>query len=148
MPRIVLEEQDKYEFSFDIQVRISDLNVAGHVGNSEMVDIIHEGRTQLFKALGLSEVNLGDNRHGMILAELAINFKSESFLGDTLIIKCHIGEFGSKGFRIFYRVSRKGDIIALAETGHVVLDFTERRTAPVPDLFKKTVSDFQKKNGL
>ncbi len=148
MPRVILEEQENYEFAFDMQVRISDVNVAAHVGPSQMVDLIHESRTQYFKALGLSEVNLGDNKHGTILADVALNLKTESHIGDILVIKVHLGEFSQKGFRIYYRISRKGDIIALAETGLVVLDFSVRKPAAVPETFIKTIKEFQKKNGL
>ena len=148
MPRIILEEQEAYEFSYDIQVRVSDINAAGHLGNSEMTALVHEARSQFFQAMGISELNLGDSQHGLILADLAFNFKAEAFMGDVLVFKCHIGEFSEKGFRIFYRLSRKGQLIALAETGAVVLNYQERRPSPVPETFKNIVADFQKKHGV
>jgi len=148
MPRVILEEQKAYEFSFDIQVRVSDINAAGHVGNSEMVALVHEARSQFFIAMGMSELNLGDSEHGIILADLLFNFRAEAFMGDVLVIKCHIGDYSEKGFRIFYRVSRRGDIIALAETGSVVLNYKERKPSFVPKIFKNLVADFQKKHGI
>ncbi len=148
MPRVILEEQEAYEFSYDIQVRVSDINAAGHLGNSEIVALVHEARSQFFIAMGVSELNLGDSEHGIILADLIFNFQAEAFMGDVLVIKCHIGEYSEKGFRIFYRISRRGDIIALAETGSVVLNYKERKPSPVPKTFKNIITEFQKKHGI
>jgi len=148
MPRVILEEKEAYEFSYDIQVRVSDINAAGHLGNSEIVALVHEARSQFFIAMGISELNLGDSEHGIILADLLINFRTEAFMGDVLVFKCHIGEYSEKGFRIFYRISRRGDIIALAETGSVVLNYKERRPSPVPKIFKNIITEFQKKHDV
>lgn len=148
MPRVVLEEQEAYEFSHDIQVRVSDINAAGHLGNSEIVALVHEARSQFFQAMGIAELNLGDSQHGIILADMIYNFKAEAFMGDVLVIKCHIGEFSDKAFRIFYRITRKGETIALAETGSVVLNYQNRQPSPVPESFKKLVTEFQKKHGV
>ncbi len=143
MPRIRLEEQEDYEFSFELEVRVADLNHGGHVGSAEMAAILHDARTHLYKTLGLSEGNIG-NAVGTIIADMVINFKSEAFWGDHLIVKTHVGEIEEGGMRIFQKVTKKGKPVAYGETGLVSFSFFERKKAPVPEEFLTALENYKK----
>ena len=83
MARIKIELPDTFSFSCQIPVRITDINYGGHVGNDTVLSIIHEARMQFFKKLGYTEMNFAGT--GMIMADVAIEFKSELFYGDVVI---------------------------------------------------------------
>ena len=53
--------------------------------------------------LGVAENNLGDNRAGIIMGDLAVTYSSEGHLFDTLRVDSHVGEMGRSGFRMFHR---------------------------------------------
>jgi acyl-CoA thioesterase FadM len=139
MPRIKLQEQPVYEFHYDVTIQVGDLNYGGHLSNDALVGLLHEARVNLLHGLGLSEKEIGDGQTGLIMADLVVNFKAEGFLFDLLQIDSHIGEFSRNGFRVFHRVVRGDDLVALAETGMVTFNYAERRIAPVPEAFIRAV---------
>ncbi len=142
MPRVRIEVQKDYEFSCNIDVRMNDINVGGHVGNSQMIAITHDARIKLYKDLGLSELDLGDGKTGMVVADIAVNFKAEVFLDDNVVVRSHVGEVGSKGFRLFQRVECNGKTASLVETGIVAFNFKERRASVLPEEFKERLQDY------
>ena len=59
----------------------------------------------MLRSMGFSENDLGDGRTGIIMSDLAVNYKAEGFLFDDIAIDTHIGEMQSSSFRIFHRIS-------------------------------------------
>ncbi|HON78203.1 MAG TPA: thioesterase family protein [Spirochaetota bacterium] len=143
MPRIKLIEQPEYKFTHILHVRISDLNPASHMGASELVGIIHEARVQVLRKLNVDEGNLGDGETGIIMADMAINFRSEAFLFDELKIHVHIGEIGSNNLRFFYRVMKGDTLVAMAETGFVAFSFLRREKSNVPESFITALENYR-----
>ncbi len=135
MARIKLKELERYRFSHEQRVYISNINLAGHVGASQMVDLIHDGRHQMLKSMNASEFNLGDGKSGTILSDLVVNYKAELFLDDIIIIESDIAEIEEKGLRVFYKISKNGKTAALAETGHVCFNYLDKSIGKVPEIF-------------
>ena len=143
MPRTKLEEQPGYEFAHTLTIRVTDLNYGAHLANTAVVGLVHEARVQLLRELGCSELNLGDDQTGLIIGDLVVNFRAEGFLGDDLRIESHIGEISRKSFRLFHRICRDNELVALVETGLVTFDYSQRKAVPVPEIFRQSVKDFQ-----
>ena len=135
MARIKLVEQEKYRFRHEQRIYIANLNPAGHVGAPQMIELIHDGRYQMLKSLGCSEINLGDGKTGTILSDLAVNYKAEIFLDDLVTIETEIGEIEDKGLRFFYKISKNGKTAVLAETGHVCFNYSDKSVCRVPEVF-------------
>ena len=116
-----------------IQVRISDINYGNHVGNDSILSIIHEARMQMLSAHGHSEMNAGGN--SMIMADVMIAYKGESFYGDMLQVAVYAAEVSVSTFSLLYRITTNRDgaekEIAHAKTGMVCFDYTARRIAPM-----------------
>ncbi|MCP4163109.1 MAG: acyl-CoA thioesterase [Deltaproteobacteria bacterium] len=142
MPRVKNDLKDIYEFSCIIEVRMGDINIGGHVGNSQMIAITHDARIKLFKELGLTELNLGDGKTGTVVADISANFKAEVFLDDNVVVRSQIGEILKSGFRLFQCVECNGKTAALIETGIVAFDFEERKGTALPEVFKKRLQDY------
>jgi acyl-CoA thioester hydrolase len=145
--RIKLEEQPVYEFRYDLQVQVGHLNYAGHLGHDAVVRIVHEARVHLFHALGASELNLGDDRTGIIMGDLAATYSSEGYLFDELHVDSHIGEIGRSNFRIFHRLMKAGTLIALVETGLIAYDYTSRAIVPIPIAFMRALERYLENPG-
>jgi acyl-CoA thioesterase FadM len=97
-------------------------------------------RACLFHSLGLSEMDLGDGQTGMIITDIAVNYRAEAFMFDELLFETHLGEFGQEGFRMFHRITRDSKLIALAETGVFTYNYVARTKAPIPPQFLSTIS--------
>jgi len=140
MPKIKLAEQEDYEFQTSLQVRPQDVNYGGHVGNDNLVSLVGAARARLLHGLGLSELDLGDGKTGAIITDLIVNYKSESFLFDELIIETHFDEFAEKGFRMFHRVRKDSKLVALLEIGFAAYDYAAKETSPLPASFVKRLT--------
>ncbi|MCP3965711.1 MAG: thioesterase [Lentisphaerae bacterium] len=130
MPKIKLKSLDNYLFNVTIPVRISDINYGNHLSNDSMVSILHEARLRFLQSLGYKdEIGVG-----MIMQDLAVNFKAESFLNDTLTVYVGVAEKTRLSVRVYYKVeNQENKLVALAETGMAFLDYKTRKLAPVPD---------------
>ena len=140
MPRIELKEQEIYEFQSSIQVRPQDINYAGHMGNDNLISMVGDARARLFHSLGISEMDLGDSKTGIIITDLAVNYRGETFMFDELLIETHLGEFVQKGFRMFHRILKDSKLIALVETSFVAYSYEAKKTVPLPPSFLKRLS--------
>jgi len=138
MPRLKIELPQKILTSVSIPVRITDINYGNHVGNSSIVEIIHEARVQFLNQHGFTELNIAGT--ALIMSELSVEFKNESFYNDVLEIKIFSGEMKRVSFELFYEISVKRNgqkiIIAHAKTGMVCYNYENKKVTAVPDELK------------
>jgi len=139
MARVKIALPDRFAFETEIDVRISDTNYGGHLGNDALLALIHEARVRFFASMGFSELNV-DGR-GIIMADSSIQYRSEAFQGETLRFQVAASDFNKHGCDIVYRVTEKrsGREVAFAKTGIVFYDYNERKVQPLPLLFPKAV---------
>lgn len=135
-----MNEQLSYEFHYTTRLEPRDINYGGHLGNDALVSLAGSARAHLFHSLGLREIDLGDGHTGIIMSDLAVNFREEGFMFDAIVIDTHIGEFGSNRFRLFHRVTKGDIVVALVETGLKTFNYTAREVAPVPEAFLKVLA--------
>lgn len=137
MARIKLIIPEKKVLSVKIPVRISDINYGNHVGNDALVSIVHEARIQWLAAGNYSELNISGP--ALIMSDLAVEYKSESFYGDILSVGISVGEVQKKSFEVYYKMtaerSGKEILIAKAKTGMVCYDYEEKKVAAMPEGF-------------
>jgi acyl-CoA thioester hydrolase len=139
MSRIKVQLPPNSIAQFNIPVRITDINYGNHVGNNAIVEIIHEARVQFLNNYGFTELNVAGT--ALIMNELLVEFKNESFYKDLLQVKIFIGEISSKSFEIFYliTVEKNGTdkIIAKAKTGMVCYNYAEKKIETLPAKLKE-----------
>ncbi len=119
MSRIKVEPPDKFfNISIKIPVRITDINYGNHVGNDSLVSIVHEARVQFLKQHGFTELNI--EGVGLIMSNLVVDFKNESFYQDIVEVKMGTVDISRVSFELFYQLStsriNKVLIIANAKT--------------------------------
>ena len=143
MPHIKLHEQPRYEFTYQITIQVGHINYRGHLGHDSIVRILDEARANMFHTLGLGEIDLGDGKTGVITGDTVVTFKNEGFMYETLRIESHIGKISPGGFRVFHRITRDGQLVALAEVGLLGFDYTTRVIAPIPETFNKALGQYR-----
>jgi len=139
MARIKIQLPDHFSFSCSIPIRITDMNYGGHAGNDTILTIVHEARMQFLQSFGYSEMQFGGV--GMIMADAAIEFKSELFYGDIVIASVAAGEVSKIGFELVYRLEKETNgkkiLVAIAKTGMICYDYEKKKIASVPEEAKK-----------
>ncbi len=132
MARIKINIPEKIIASVIIPVRITDINYGNHAGNDALVGIIHEARVQWLSQLGYTELNIEGT--GLIMSDLAVEYKNESFYGDLLTITISIGELTAVSFELFYSiVNQQNKLIANAKTGMVCFNYANKKVVIVPE---------------
>jgi acyl-CoA thioester hydrolase len=145
MPKVKLKKQESYEFEYKKVLQVRDINYGGHLGNDALVSLTHEARLNLLRTLGFSELDLGDGKTGIIMADLAVNYLGEGFMFDELAIESHIDEISAVSFRIFHHFLKGEKTIALAETGIIAFDYKERSIVSIPETFLSALENYIKK---
>ncbi len=142
MARVKIELPPRFAFSCKIPVRITDLNYGGHVGNDTVLSLIHEARMQFLRYFGYTEMNLAGV--SMIMADVAIEFKSELFYGDTVTAHVTISELSKIGFDIVYKLEKEENdsvkTVALAKTGMICFDYDRKKIVTVPEQVKQKLT--------
>lgn len=135
MARIELNLPEKFSFSTDVRVRISDINYGNHLGNDALLSLVHEARLQFLQSRGFSEMDI--DGCGLILTDAVIVYKSQGFHRDLLTIFAGVGDFNKYGCDFFFKVIQKnsGKEVARAKTGIVFFDYTRQKMVPVPVVF-------------
>lgn len=142
MARINLELPPTFSFSTTIPVRITDINYGGHAGNDSILSMIHECRFQYLHSRGYTELNF--EGVGLIMADVAIEFKAEIFYGDQLKACITATEFLRSSFDLYYKfekLSSSGEVVVVkAKTGMICYDYTQKRIVSVPARAKELLS--------
>ncbi|MBS1592133.1 MAG: thioesterase family protein [Bacteroidetes bacterium] len=142
MERIKINLPETFSFTTSIQIRITDLNYGGHVGNDSFLSIIHEARIQFLKNYGYSELNV--EGVGLIMADVVVEYKKELNYGDIVSVSITATGFDKLGFDIFYllELNEEGKkvIAGKAKTGMMCYNYNVKKRMPVPLNF---ISKFQ-----
>lgn len=139
MPRIKVPIPAHLPFSTIIPIRITDLNYGGHVGNDTLLSLLHEARVQFLKHHGYGELTFAGV--GLIMADVAIEFRQELFYGDEVRVFVGVGDFTKVSFNIYFKLQKATtdteSIVAVAKTGMVCYDYDKKKVVPVPGEAKK-----------
>ncbi|QNF33540.1 thioesterase family protein [Adhaeribacter swui] len=131
MARIKIDLPLHFAFSTEIKVRVSDINYGGHLSNDALLSILHDARLQYLQSLGYTELQLGGS--SLIMADVAIEYKGEGFLGDILTIQISPADFNKYGFDLLYQVTNQNQkVIAHAKTGMLCFSYDSRKVMSVP----------------
>jgi acyl-CoA thioesterase FadM len=131
------EMPQSFSFTCQIPVRITDINYGGHAGNDTVLSIIHEARMQFLKSIGYTEMEFAGV--GMIMSDVAIEFKNELFYGDIIIASVATGEISRIGFDLLYKLEThrpaNGDLkvlVATAKTGMICYSYPKKKIVSAP----------------
>jgi acyl-CoA thioester hydrolase len=134
MERIKILLPETFSFSTTIPIRITDINYGNHVGNDTFLSLIHEARMQFFGQYGYTELQFAGA--GLIMADVAIEFKQEVLYGDAVTIYVTANGFDKLGFDIFYKiiVVKNGlEVLAgKAKTGMICFDYALKKKVAIP----------------
>ncbi len=137
MPRIRIDLPDHFRFSTEVQIYLSHINEAAHLDNAQLLTLVSEARQRFFQSLGYSQTQV--EGVGIVVADAAVQYLSEAFHGETLVIEMGAADFGSKGCDLVWRIREResGRDVAYGKTGIVFFDYAARKPAQVPGAFRE-----------
>ena len=136
MPRIKIDLPARFPFSTEVQIYLSHINEAAHLDNAQLLTLVSEARQRFFQSLGYTQTQVEDV--GIVVADAAVQYLSEAFHGETLVIEMTADDFSKYGCDLVYCIRERdsGREVARGKTGIVFFDYAARKVAPVPQAFR------------
>ncbi|HSL88420.1 MAG TPA: thioesterase family protein, partial [Ignavibacteriaceae bacterium] len=143
MSRVKIEVPKKFIYSTEISLRISDINYGGHLGNDAVLSIFQEARIRFLNQFEYSEVNIEGS--SIIMVDAAVQYKSQGFYGDVLLVELTVDDIQRIGCDFIYRALNKqsGKEVARGKTGITFYDYKKNKLISVPEPFKKLIDELK-----
>jgi acyl-CoA thioester hydrolase len=139
MARIQIELPEHLPFATDITLYQSHMNYGGHLDNALLLSVVSEARMRFFQSLGYTELDV--EGVGIIVADAALQYRSEAFHGEVMHVRMAAGDFGRKGCDLLWCMSERSSQreVARGKTGIVFFNYATRQSAAVPPGFRARV---------
>ena len=139
MARVHLDIPENFLFTAQFTVRASDLNYGNHLGHDALLTLMQEARIQFYRSLGFTNELSFEDAVGQVITDAIVQYKSESFLGDQLVIKLGISNVSKYGFDMYYLMENEmtHKEVARGKTGIVCFDYSNRKVAAIPQVLKE-----------
>jgi acyl-CoA thioester hydrolase len=141
MSRIQIDLPEQFVFSTEITLYLSHMNYGGHLDNALLLTVVSEARSRFFQSFGYSELDV--EGVGIIVADAALQYKSEAFHGEIMVVRMAAGDFGKYGCDLLWCMTEKtsGREVARGKTGIVFFDYATRKIERVPEKFAMRVNE-------
>jgi 4-hydroxybenzoyl-CoA thioesterase len=137
VPRIIVDLPDRFVFTTELAIYIGHINYGHHLDNSAVLSLVSEARVRFFRSLGYTELDV--EGVGIIVADAAVQYRSEAFHGEVLVFELAATDFNKYGCDLVWKVSEKlsGREVARGKTGILFFDYAKKRKVSVPPPFKE-----------
>jgi len=134
-----------YKFFHPTEVRYGDLDPQGHVNNAKYLTYFEQARIYYLIKLGLFSKDQSFMEVGLIIADIHITYHSTTHYGDAIKIGVKTSSIGNKSLTIEQCVmdANTGRIMATGTVIAVAFDYEGLKTIPVPDEWRKSISEFE-----
>jgi 4-hydroxybenzoyl-CoA thioesterase len=148
MARIQIRLPSQFAFSTDITLYQSHLNYGGHLDNALLLTLVSEARFRFFKSLGYTELNV--EGVGILVSDAALQYRSEAFHGEVMVLRLGATDLGRKGFDMVWSMNDRSTQreVARGKTGIVFFDYETRKVAPMPAAFRDKLARFKAPSAL
>ena len=137
MPRILVDLPERFVFATDLAIYIGHINYGHHLDNSALLSLVSEARVRFFRSMGYGELDV--EGVGIIVADAAVQYRSEAFHGEVLVFEMAAADFNKYGCDLVWKASEKtgGREVARGKTGILFFDYAEKRKVAVPPRFRE-----------
>lgn len=136
MARLQFPPLERYPFRTELQIYTSHINHGNHLDNAQLLTLVSEARLRFWRWLGYDESEvLG---LGTVVGDQGVQYLSESFHGEVLVIEMAPADLNRYGFDVCFRVREKsgGRDVARGKIGVVLFDKQARKAASMPDALR------------
>jgi acyl-CoA thioester hydrolase len=121
----------------ELRVRFGDTDMLGHVNNASYFTYMEEARCDFVQAVGMTDVPL-------ILASAKVDFRAQTFFGDTLEIETWVTRIGNTSFDVanLMRNAETGTVVFEGVAVIVYFDYEEQKPKPIPENLRKLLEQY------
>jgi acyl-CoA thioester hydrolase len=143
MARIKIDLPEQFSFSTNITLYLSHMNYGGHLDNALLLTVVSEARARFFQSLGYTELNV--EGVGIIVADAALQYRSEAFHGEVMVVEMAAADFNQYGCDLVWRMREQVSQreVARGKTGIVFFDYAARQKAALPERFRQQAASSQ-----
>lgn len=143
MARIQIRLPSHFAFSTHITLYQSHMNYGGHLDNALLLTLVSEARVRFFHSLGYTELNI--EGVGILVADAALQYRSEAFHGEVMVLRMGATDLGRKGFDLVWSMNEQSTEreVARGKTGIVFFDYETRKVVPMPNAFRDKLAKFK-----
>ena len=136
MARIQIELPEQFPFTTEITLYLSHMNYGGHLDNALLLTVVSEARARFFKSLGYRELDI--EGVGIVISDAALQYRSEAFHGEVMLVRMGAADFSSKGCDLLWCMNERSSHreVARGKTGIVFFDYATRKVTQVPENFR------------
>lgn len=133
-----------FRFYHPIIVRYGDLDPQGHVNNAAFLTYLEHARVAYIRQLGLWD-GKSFFEIGIILARIELDYKQPILITDQVEIGLRTSRLGNKSLDMKYivRNAENGTVYAESKTVQVAYDYSQGKTVPISDKWRKILSEFE-----
>ena len=102
-----------------------------------LLSVVEEARRRFFESIG--QRDLESDGIGIVIADAAVQYRSEAFHRETMLVQMTAADFSGKGCDLPWRMSEKesGREVARGKIGIVFFDYAARKAVLVPESFRQ-----------
>lgn len=130
-----------FKHTTPIQIRFKDIDMMGHVNNSNYITYFELARLTYFDALKDEGVTIDWVNEGVILAKIEMEYKQPILLEDKAFVTTWVSRIGSKSFDMTCSIVRIVDGVEIeAARGLAVIvcfNYKANETIAIPELWKR-----------
>ena len=127
----------------EINIRFSDIDMAGHVHNSKYLCYFELGRIDFLSKIAGKEWNWKQN--GIVLAKNELDYLSPIYLTDKVYVVTKCDQIGNKSFILSYEIhksSKEKDILcSIGKSTLVCINYENNTTVPVYEQWKEYLAE-------
>lgn len=134
---------DKFPVVTRVKIRFRDIDAFGHVNNAVYFTFMEMARVDYFTRMGLRTNDLP--RPFFIVAAASCQYKAPIQLHTALAVQVRVSRLGKASFDMEYHLvdEATGQLLATGHTTQVVFDYTEKRSVPMPDEWRRTFTEIE-----
>ncbi len=135
----------EYKFFHPTEVRYGDLDPQGHVNNAKYLTYFEQARVYYLIHLGLFGKDQSFMDIGLIIADIHIKYNAPTHYGDEIKTGVRMAKIGSKSIIVEQVVvdTKTGAEMAKGEVIMVTFDYRAKKTIPVPNEWRETITKFE-----
>ena len=140
-----------FRYVLPIETRFRDTDAMGHINNAVYLTYFEAARAGYYTAVtGRSFEGIADDPVSIILAHAKVDFRSQAWYGERLLVACRTTWAGHSSFAFGYRVTADADssrgagrLVAEGETIQVMFDYATQRPTRIPADLLAAMADYE-----
>jgi acyl-CoA thioester hydrolase len=122
---------DTYPWTRETEPRFGDMDALRHLNNVAIARLYEDARVRFTSGCGFREAL--ERGHGLLVAEVAIQYLGEGHYPDALTVGCGVKHVGTSSFQVAQGLFQRGRCIGTAETVLVHVHRHEGGSRPMPE---------------